>query len=227
MVVDELSTSIIKGELADGELLPPENRLCESFGVSRSILREAIKVLASKGLVEVRQGHGTRVRIPRDEIPEEALNTYLMTNPPSLLQLMEVRIPLEIEIAKLAAQRCQEMHIAMLEESLQHMQADLDDFEAVVEADDAFHQVIIEATENPIFRIIMRPLLKYLHLSRQLTVGHFGSAIVIRQHREVYEAIRDHDQVAAEQYMRAQMEVTLKHLQEIDRRQPDLLQPTL
>ena len=53
-MVDQITNSIINGELSDGELLPPENKLCEICGVSRSILREAIRALASKGLVEVR-----------------------------------------------------------------------------------------------------------------------------------------------------------------------------
>ena len=58
LVVDRITNSIINGELTDGQLLPPESQLCEALGVSRSILREAVRVLSSKGLVEVRQGHG-------------------------------------------------------------------------------------------------------------------------------------------------------------------------
>lgn len=218
MVIDELTTSIINGELSDGELLPPENKLCEIFGVSRTILREAIKILASRGLVEVKQGHGTRVCIPKDEIPEEALNTYLQTNPISLLQLMEVRIPLEIEIAKLAAQRRKEEHLTVMEKSLQIMQTQPENLELVVKADDDFHQAIIDATENPIFRIMVRPLLKYLHVIRQLTVEHFGVDITIKLHQEVYEAIKKQDIVSAAECMKAQMEITLEHLQEIERK---------
>jgi len=223
MVVDELTTSIVNGELSDGELLPPENKLCEIFGVSRSILREAIRVLASKGLVDVRQGYGTRVCIPKDEVPEEALNTYLQTNPISLLQLMEVRIPLEIEIAKLAAQRRKEGHLKVMEKSLQIMQTQPENLELVVKADDDFHQAIIGATENPIFRIMVRPLLKYLHVIRQLTVEHFGVDVTIKLHREVYEAIKKQDVISAAECMKTQMGVTLTHLQEIERKHPDLL----
>lgn len=216
MVIDELTTSIINGDLSDGELLPPENKLCEIFGVSRSILREAIKVLASKGLLEVKQGHGTRVQIPKDEVPEEALSTYLQTNQVSLLQLMEVRKPLEIEMVKLASQHRTEEHLARMEQSLQTMRGHPESIETVVQADDEFHQAIVEATGNPIFGIMIRPLMKYLHLSRQLTVGHFGVDVVIDLHQKAYEAIKRQDIAAAVESMQDQMDITFQHLQTIN-----------
>jgi DNA-binding FadR family transcriptional regulator len=216
MVTEKLTDLILSGELSDGDLLPPEPKLCEIFGVSRNILREAVKILASKGLVEVKQGHGTRVRIPKDEVTEEALETYLKTNPISLLQLMEIRTPLEIETARLTAQRRKPEHLVMMERALHVMQTQAEDLEAVVKADDEFHQAMIEATGNPMFKIIIRPLLAYLHVSRQLTIGHFGLKIVLQQHREAYEAIKARDVKRATKCMKAQMALTLKHLQTIE-----------
>ena len=219
MVTEKLTDLVLSGELSDGDLLPPEPKLCEIFGVSRNILREAVKILASKGLVEVKQGHGTRVRIPKDEVTEEALETYLKTNPISLLQLMEIRTPLEIETARLAAQRRKPEHLVIMERALHVMQTQSEDLEAVVRADDEFHQAMIEATGNPMFKILIHPLLAYLHVSRQLTIGHFGIEIVIKQHQEAYEAIKAHDVNKAAECMQAQMEVTLKHLQVIEEEQ--------
>ena len=149
LVVDKITNSIINGELSDGELLPPENQLCEVFGISRSILREAIRVLVSKGLIEVRQGYGTFVRLPRINVPEEAVSNYLMTNTFSLLQLMEIRTPIEVEVARLAAERCQEQHVNSMGESLKLMCSDSNSVEVYADADAAFHKAIIDASGNP------------------------------------------------------------------------------
>jgi GntR family galactonate operon transcriptional repressor len=219
MVTDELSKLILSGEISDGDLLPPEPKLCEIFGVSRNILREAIKILASKGLLEVKQGHGTRVRTPRDEVTEEALETYLKTNQISLVQIMEVRKPLEIETVRLAAQRRTPEHLAMMEKALHVMQTQSEDFEAVVKADDTFHQAMIEATGNPMFKIMIRPLLSSLHLSRRLTDDYFGVEVVIKQHSEVYEAIKARAADKAAEYMQIHIELTLKHLQVMEEKQ--------
>jgi GntR family galactonate operon transcriptional repressor len=132
---------------------------------------------------------------------------------------MEIRTPLEIETAKLAAQRRKPEHLATMERALHVMQTKPKDLEAVVKADDKFHQAMIEATGNPMFKILIRPLLAYLHVSRQLTIGHFGIEVVIKQHREAYEAIKACDVNKAAECMQAQMEVTLKHLQAIEEEQ--------
>ena len=70
---------------------------------------------------------------------------------------------------------------------------------------------------------MIRPLLKYLHVIRQLTVEYFGVDITIKLHREVYEAIKKQDVISAAECMKAQMDITLEHLQEIERKHPDLL----
>ena len=106
----------------------------------------------------------------------------------------------------------------MMEKSLQIMQTQPDNLELVVKADDDFHQAIIDATENPIFRVMVRPLLKYLHVIRQLTVEYFGVDITIKLHQEVYEAIKKQDSIFAAECMKAQMAITLEHLQEIERK---------
>jgi DNA-binding FadR family transcriptional regulator len=142
LVVDKITNSIINGELSDGELLPPENQLCEIFGVSRSILREAIRTLVSK-LVGVKQGYGTFVRLPKIEIPEEALRNFLMTNKLSLLQLIEIRTPIEVEVARLAAERREEKHLNTMERSLQILNTDSNSVDVYADADETFHEAII------------------------------------------------------------------------------------
>ncbi len=216
LVVDKITNLIINGEVSEDELLPPENKLCEIFGVSRSILREAIRVLATKGLVEVRSGYGTLARAPKDDIPEEALSNYLKANSISLLQPMEIRIPIEIEAAKLAAERREEKHITMMEDALHIMQSPSKTLEMYVRADDDFHGIIVEATHNPIFGIVLRPLMRYLHLSRQFIIQHFGLLIGIEEHQAIFEAIKAQNVAFAAKTMKEHMEASLSRLKDFN-----------
>jgi len=217
LVVDKITNSIINNELSDGELLPPETQLCEIFGVSRSILREAIRVLASKGLVKVKQGYGTLVRVPKIDVPEEAVGTYLKTNTFSLLQIMEIRTPIEIEVAKLAAERRKEMHLQMMEEALQIFHSHSDNVERYANADNDFHRAIIDATGNPLFGIIIRSVMYYLNLSRQLAIRHFGLAVVIEEHQAILEAIKNKEAITAATKMKEHMDGALSRINKVNK----------
>ncbi len=216
LVVDKITNSIINGGLSDGELLPPENQLCEIFGISRSILREAIRALVSKGLVEVKQGHGTSVRLPKIEIPEEAVRNFLMTNKLSLLQLMEVRTPIEVEVARLAAERREEKHLNIMERSLQIMNDDSNSVEVYADADEAFHKAIIDASNNPLFGIMIRSIMGNLHISRQLATRHFGIGVTIQEHGSIFEAIKNQQPSIAAIKMKEHMEGFLSRINEVN-----------
>jgi GntR family transcriptional repressor for pyruvate dehydrogenase complex len=215
LVVDKITNSIINNELRDGELLPPENQLCEIFGISRSILREAIRVLVSKGLVEVKQGHGTSVRLPKIEIPEEAVRNFLMTNKLSLLQLMEIRTPIEVEVARLAAERREEQHLNVMERSLRIMNDDSKTAEVYADADEAFHKAIIDASGNPLFGIMIRSIMGNLHISRQLAIRHFGIEAVIQEHGGIFEAIKNQEPSIAATKMKEHMEGALMRINQV------------
>lgn len=228
LVVDKITNAIIENELRDGELLPPENRLCEIFGVSRSILREAIRVLVSKGLVEVKQGHGTSVRLPKIEVPEEAVRNFLMANRVSLLQLMEIRTPIEVEVARLAAERREEAHLKNMEKSFQMMNDDSNSIEEYANADDFFHQAMIEATGNPLFGIMIRSIMGNLHISRQLVIRHFGIEVVIQEHRRIFEAIKSKNPSLAVTKMKEHMEgvlIRINQAKELFKTQADNPEP--
>jgi GntR family transcriptional repressor for pyruvate dehydrogenase complex len=215
LVVDKIANSIINAELSDGELLPPENQLCEIFGISRSILREAIRVLVSKGLVEVKQGNGTYVRLPKIEVPEEAVRNFLMANKLSLLQLMEVRTPIEVEVARLAAERREEKHLNIMERSLQIMNNDSNSVEVYADADGAFHEAIIDASGNPLFGIMIRSIMGNLHISRQLAIRHFGIEVVIQEHGGIFEAIKNQQPSIAAIKMKEHMDGALLRIDQV------------
>ncbi|NWF91849.1 MAG: FadR family transcriptional regulator [Syntrophaceae bacterium] len=216
LVVDKITNSIINGELSDGELLPPENQLCKIFGVSRSILREAIRALVSKGLVEVKQGYGTFVRLPKIEVPEEAVRNYLMTNKFSLQQLMEIRTPIEVEVARLAAQRREEKHLNIMERSLQIMRNESSSVEVYIDADETFHKAIIDASNNPLFGIMIRSIMGNLHISRQLVTRHFGVGATNQEHTSIFEAIKNKQPSAAAIKMKEHMEGFLSRISQLN-----------
>ena len=216
MVVDKITNSIINGDLPHGQILPPEKQLCEALGVSRSILREAVRVLSSKGLVQVKQGHGTIVQQPKIEVPEEAVRNYIMTRSFSLQQLMEVRMPIEREMARLAALRRDETHLSAMEDSIKVMEDPLQSNDAFAGADADFHRAIIEASGNPIFGIMIRSIMVNLHISRQLAIRHFGIDVVAGEHRGVLEAIRAGDPGAAGLKMKEHMEKALARINQMN-----------
>ena len=217
LVVDKITNSIINGELSSGELLPPESQLCEIFGVSRSILREAIRVLASKGLVEVKQGHGTFARLPQISVPEEAVRNYLMTNTFSLLQLMEIRTPIEVEAARLAAERREKKHVKIMERSFQIMNSGSNSAEVFADTDDGFHKAIIDASGNPLFGIMIGSIMVNLHISRQVANRHFGIEVVIQEHEGIFEAIKDQQPSIAAIKMKEHMEGALRRINQVNK----------
>ena len=217
LVVDKITLSVINGELRDGELLPPEAQLCETFGISRSILREAVRVLVSKGLVEVKQGHGTFVRRPRIEVPEEAMRNYLMTHSFTLFQLMEVRTPLEMEVARWAAERREEAHLERLKETLKIMAVNSNSVEMFSEADALFHDSLVEASGNRLFGILIRTIMANLHFNRQLGIRHFGVQVVSQEHERIFEAIREQRPALAAQSMKEHMVQALVRIDKVNK----------
>ena len=191
MVIERITEFIFSGQYSVGEVLPPEKKLCEMFGISRSIMREAVKVLAAKGLLEVKQGFGTVVCLPKDEVPEKALMTYMAAHSVSLAQLMEVRAPLEIAIAKLAAAGRTDEHLQRMAATFETLAVEGQSLDVYTDADVAFHQSLVDAAGNHIFKIIVNSIIQFLEMSRRLTIHHFGLDIVIKGHEQIYRAVVD------------------------------------
>ena len=212
MVIERITEFIFSGQYSVGEILPPEKKLCEMFGISRSIMREAIKVLAAKGLLEVKQGFGTVVCLPKDEVPEKALMTYMAAHSVSLAQLMEVRAPLEIAIAKLAAAGRTDEHLQRMAATFETLAVEGHNLDVYADADVAFHQSLVDAAGNHIFKIIVNSIIQFLEMSRRLTIHHFGLDIVIKGHEQIYKAVVDKDPSAAAKAMEAHMTSTAGHI---------------
>jgi len=144
------------------------------------------------------------------------LRNYLMTNTYSLLQLMEVRTPIEVEVARLAAERREEKHVTIMQESLQTMSVDLNSAEVFSDADETFHKAIIDASGNLLFGIMIRSIMGNLHIGRQLAIRHFGIEVVIQEHERIFEAIKNQQPSAAAIKMKEHMDGALGRINQVN-----------
>src|SRR6478736_3502338 len=153
-VLTTLGREIAQGVIATGAALPPEPELEQRFGVGRGVIREAIKILAGKGLVSVRPRHGTHVLPRRDWtlLDRDVLGWLVGTDEPDrdlLLAIQEVRMIIEPAAAAMAAERSTKEDRARIEAALVAMETSHDQASAIA-ADKAFHLAILDATHNPV-----------------------------------------------------------------------------
>ncbi|MFI7540841.1 FadR/GntR family transcriptional regulator [Actinoplanes sp. NPDC049599] len=162
LLADELRDEITSGRLQPGERLPPEPVLCVRSGVSRSTVREALRLLASQHLIVTTRGvtGGSFVAHPDAEQLSEALSTglTLLSNSAEvgLADLLELRRALEVPAAGLAARRRTDANLIEMRGAM--FDPDLDELETMLAAHAAFHAAVASATGNPLFELVTRPL---------------------------------------------------------------------
>jgi len=191
-VVDQLLERIHSGEFAPDQRLPTERELGELFGVSRGVIREAIKVLGTLGVVESRQGSGTFVSANLVPSVSRALVLSAKPEESSLLSLMEFRAPLEVLAAQLAAERCTEVEGIEIRESANRTAAMAGsiDFAEFGSEDDRFHSLIYASARNPFLLTVLGAIREIQHTAVLLIVSASGSIdIAGPQHQEIAAAI--------------------------------------
>ncbi len=199
VVVEELSERIVSGALAEGEVLPTEPALCEEFGFSRTVVREALKLLEQRGLVRVEQGRGTTVQ-PRsswDLLDPDVLRIALSYDDDlSLLDdLISVRRVLEREMTAQAAGRLSEAKVAELDRLIDEMENAYGDYDRFRDLDNAFHATIMRASGNEIGRTIVSVIHRYGGATPRLAAGASKATLkrTAVEHREILEALAEGD----------------------------------
>ncbi len=199
-VAERIGTSIIRGEIAPGAPLPSEMRICAMLDVSRTVVREAIRVLTGKGLVESRAKSGTRVRPPEqwNQLDPDVLRWQLGASDVDryLAKLFSLRSAVEPAASVLAAQSALPEDLSDLRTAFEGM-AGAEGNEAFVAADIAFHQSIYIGTRNEFFWPIAQMF--EIALRQSFTIAATGDhrARAIVEHRAVMEAILARDPDAA------------------------------
>ena len=219
--VDTLGRAIVLGQYPQEFPLPPENELARSMGVGRNAIREAIKVLSTKGLVRVAQGTGTPVQ-PQSEwdffdqqiigwaLESEAMRDSLVD------ELSALRFVIEPEVAAMAASAATTTEMLRLFEAYEQMEANSADRNRAVEADILFHRRLFEACHNRLMMQFLRTVISVLRANFELAIK--AEHMVIRfleEHREVAEAVHRHEPDAARIAMQGLLLNNRKNLTEM------------
>ncbi len=209
-IADQIEKRILNGELRSGDRLSTERELAEQFRASRTAVREAMKILAQKGLVEMRPGRGT---IVIDGAPEAMQNSIGLVMKLKLGEvggsddLVEVREILETEIAALAAARATNEEIAAMREAVRVMDESLRDADAYIAADNQFHQALAKATQNALILIFVDSIVNPLSEQRkQIFAVEGGPERGQFHHRRILESIIRRDPENARAAMRAHLQ---------------------
>ena len=208
-----LENAIREKKLSIGSKLPTEREMCESFGVSRTALREALRRLSARGLITIQKGSGMYVSELHIEDAIDTLNLYydLKFDKNLLSQIIEVRSIFEPEIARLAAMNRTSKDLDELGRNLKEFElCDPDNTQLEADLDNHFHLTISKATLNPIVQITMEPIYSLLPRMRNYIYGNIDGekAFTLKSHQALVAAIRKQDGVQAHGIMTEHLERT-------------------
>jgi GntR family transcriptional repressor for pyruvate dehydrogenase complex len=222
-ITEQIQSRIMTGELRPGDKLPPERELAEQFGVSRTAVREAVKALHEKGLLEVRPGNGTFISNITDttsEVMRDSLDLIVnvgLVN--GLVELMQVRTLLEPGIAALAAEMATEANIQAMQQAVDTMDTALDNADVYVEADLKFHRALATASQNSLITILLDPIVDLLREQRKrIFLVEGGPERGQYHHKRILKAVATRQPLAA----REAMAVHLKQVLDDSNAAPDV-----
>lgn len=204
-IAEEIGRGIAGGRFASGDRLPTEHILAQTFGVSRSVVREAIAQLRNEGMVETRQGVGAFVTDPQRRATIRVEQARL-ADPVSLRNFFQLRLPLEIEAARLASRHRTPADVAALDAALDGMVQARDWLDEGVKADLAFHRALAAATQNEFYAIFLGYIAEKTSTSINTSFPReMGAEIVkvtIGEHAAIHGAVIAGDAARAGEAMR-------------------------
>lgn len=220
-LVEDLGRQIIDGRLQPGDLLPNETQLLKNYGVSRTVLREALQILISKGMLDSRQRKGTTVR-PKtswQQLDPQFLDWHhtLAGGGETLTQLMEVRRIVEPPAAALAATRASMEEKARIQDAYEKMSVAKGNVEQFIRADLEFHTAILEASQNQFLLPIAHAIRTTMLMSLRLTNPDPGEnhEVSLPLHKSLVDAILNGDAIAASTAMSQHLDDTERRHQRV------------
>ncbi len=200
LVFNQLLARISEGEWVDGDRIPSENELRDSLGVSRDSVREAIKRLAAMGLLRSEQGKGTFVRKIDTGFYLNMLIPTLFLSEDDGLHILQFMKAIQVESARIAAEKATVEDLAELKDLLAHMRAEADP-EAFFGWDNSFHACLCRISGNELFIKAAQMSSGILHVCLKAIVEIHGSRQSIAEHSEVLACIEQHDGKGAARIM--------------------------
>lgn len=217
-IVKDLESEIMDGSLLPGQRLPSEEKLCDRFAVSRTVIREAIQQLRGRGLIRTLKGSGSYIADPSLETLAGAIETYsVLSNTDSYLEIMDFRILLETECARLAARNAGERMIETMEMAQKKMGSCIGDRKRFSAADIAFHLAIAAASKNNLYATVLsgleKPSIDYANTNRGDSKWYEK---VIETHDEILEAIKCADSLRAATAMKNHLLLSRRHYVDLE-----------
>ncbi|MCF0132453.1 MAG: FadR family transcriptional regulator [Blautia sp.] len=208
---DEIRKYILSEKVSVGDKLPSEKEFCDEMNIGRGSVREALRLLQAKGLVDIVQGKGAFVA-SKEEKTEESLAGWFRDNEVELKDINEVRLAIEPMAIRLAVERGTEREFRKLESNIEAFRkaAQQKDSKELALLDEKFHSILIECTHNQLLIAINREIAKNLRPFRAKTFQIEANVDnCIPYHSAITQAIRDKDEKAARKKL-------LEHLEKVE-----------
>ncbi|MBL1066879.1 FadR/GntR family transcriptional regulator [Streptomyces sp. 7-21] len=194
VVAEQIQRDLLSQGMKPGDRLPTEPQLVERYGVSRTVIREAGRILDQRGLVDIRPGRGMVVAQPDGSAVARHYALMLGMNVATFQQLMETRLLVEVEVAALAAERRSEEDLRELRACVDRARQHPGDYTVCLEADIRFHEVVTRASGNPFFSWFMDPVNTCLRQSYKDAFRYLASLPqTLEEHGAILAAIEARD----------------------------------
>ena len=221
MVTDQLKQSLFNGEYLEGERLPSEHELMEVFGVSRIVVREAIRNLEQSGLLEIKRGPagGAFVRAMKHDAISSLVRDTLRLGRTSVAEMMEVRLHIEPIVAGLAAERRNPEDIDNLEKGIENMPK-VKSGDKYVAWNVDFHRIVAKASHNSMYELIVNIL---MDMTLELILSIKPTKRVIHDttsHPAIVEMIKQGNAEGAKEVFREHLEEIVPLLEDLERNNP-------
>ena len=199
VVAGRILESIVSRGLRPGDRLPAERELAQQFEVSRTVVREAVRNLGGRGIIDARPGRGLTVAAVSSETVRQSMSLFLRARPSwDYLSVHEVRLMVEVDVAGLAAERATHAEMGELERACEEMAAVIEDTEQASILDMQFHRLLAGATHNDLVSIMLDAIADSLLEIRRKTFGAHGrSREALASHLEILGRLAARDAIGA------------------------------
>jgi GntR family transcriptional regulator, transcriptional repressor for pyruvate dehydrogenase complex len=211
-LADQVEEDMLDGDYLVDAQLPTESALAARYGVSRQVVREAARLLEDRGLVNIRAGRGMTVAAPGVEAIVQRYRSVLRRDGASFSDLMQLRQMIEVDMSALAARNRTEADVARMREILAAAREHLDDYDACLAADLAFHMAVAQATQNPFVLMFAQPINMVLRDVYSKPIGYLATQEnTLREHGAIADAIAAGDADAARSAAAAHLSRVVDH----------------
>ncbi|MFC7400936.1 FadR/GntR family transcriptional regulator [Citricoccus sp. GCM10030269] len=204
-MADELQADILRDGLEPGRKLPTEFQLMERFSVSRTVLREAVRILVQRGLVTVSPGRGTAVASFDGSVVAEQFALQMQASQGSFPQLLELRFAIDVQVSTSAAMNVTQEQITELGACIDAgkrlmTSSGVRDRLAFLDQDIRFHEVLAEASGNPYLELVSQPINHFLRKHYATREGYPSNpGRTVEEHETILHALEQADTLAARQ----------------------------